>query len=315
MPIFRGRKIHIYSLDDIKAPIEKYGGVTIGDLSDITFDGGFSIRLDLDLLKLADPSDGSKSDFFIVPFRAKFRELEREQQEFEKILANVYRSLPHWNDGSNHVVITFGVPFKPFSIDRALIYTVNSSKGDHTFPIHYLIDGFSHKDITDCKYRCAFQGCLNTHPLRLAVPKALGKIDNSYFKATSDFFYFLPESQQLELSFSWNNLLGDSQYILCPRGWCVNSFRFFETMAAGRIPVLISDQAKLPLDHVIDYSKFVVRVPEKDILSCYKYIDSFEKTYNLSNAAKISKETWLKFFTKEKLGDFFAHSLPRKMFL
>jgi hypothetical protein len=64
----------------------------------------------------------------------------------------------------------------------------------------------------------------------------------------------------------------------------------------GRIPVLISDEAKLPLEWLIDYSKFVVKVPENDLLQTKKYVDAFIRAINVEEASLLAKETSLKYF-------------------
>lgn len=58
--------------------------------------------------------------------------------------------------------------------------------------------------------------------------------------------------------------MAESHFMLCPRGIGTSSFRLFETMEAGRVPVIISNQW-VPTPHV-DW-EFAVRVDEKDIKS------------------------------------------------
>jgi len=60
------------------------------------------------------------------------------------------------------------------------------------------------------------------------------------------------------------NTLG-SDYVLCVRGYGNFSFRFFETMSLGRIPVLIDTDCVLPFDDLFDYREFCVVVPEARI--------------------------------------------------
>lgn len=54
-----------------------------------------------------------------------------------------------------------------------------------------------------------------------------------------------------------------SRFILCPRGNGVASIRLFETMQAGRIPVIISDAYVLP--EGIDWPNCSIRVREREI--------------------------------------------------
>lgn len=54
-----------------------------------------------------------------------------------------------------------------------------------------------------------------------------------------------------------------SRYVLCPRGIGTSTFRLFETMQSGRVPVILSDAWVPPAG--IDWNAFSLRVPERDI--------------------------------------------------
>jgi hypothetical protein len=58
-------------------------------------------------------------------------------------------------------------------------------------------------------------------------------------------------------------ILAASHFALCPRGAGTGSWRFFEAMAAGVAPVLISDDYVLPPGP--DWDSFLIRVPERHI--------------------------------------------------
>lgn len=85
------------------------------------------------------------------------------------------------------------------------------------------------------------------------------------------------DKDKARLKNSFNQQLNDCSFILCPKGDGISSRRFYETLAAGRIPILISDHYELPLGQHIDYSKFVVRAPENDIENIDKYLDKIDR--------------------------------------
>ena len=58
-------------------------------------------------------------------------------------------------------------------------------------------------------------------------------------------------------------MLAASHFLLCPRGAGLGSIRFFEAMAAGIAPVLISDGYVLPPGP--NWGSFLIRVPERQI--------------------------------------------------
>lgn len=57
----------------------------------------------------------------------------------------------------------------------------------------------------------------------------------------------------------------ESDFILAPKGDGNYSIRFYEILSMGRIPILIDTETLLPLEDVMDYDKFIVRVDYKDI--------------------------------------------------
>ena len=61
-----------------------------------------------------------------------------------------------------------------------------------------------------------------------------------------------------------DNLLS-SDYALIIKGDGNYSYRFYEALSLGRIPVLLDTECVLPLEDRIDYSRFIVRVPHWDI--------------------------------------------------
>ncbi len=52
-----------------------------------------------------------------------------------------------------------------------------------------------------------------------------------------------------------NNIV-DTDYTLCIRGYVNWSYRFYETLACGRIPVFVNTECKLPFDDSIDWKKY-----------------------------------------------------------
>ncbi len=61
-----------------------------------------------------------------------------------------------------------------------------------------------------------------------------------------------------------NNIL-DSDFTLSPKGDGNYSLRFYETLALGRIPILLNSDMKLPLDDIINYKEFIIQLSLNDI--------------------------------------------------
>jgi len=70
----------------------------------------------------------------------------------------------------------------------------------------------------------------------------------------------------------YQNVLARSRFSLCPRGTGPSTVRFWESLQAGAIPVLISDDMCLP--EGIDWDTCIIRVAEKDVHSIKEIINS-----------------------------------------
>lgn len=56
-----------------------------------------------------------------------------------------------------------------------------------------------------------------------------------------------------------------SIFTLCPAGYGQWSFRLFEALMAGSIPVMLSDSYRLPFEKFIQWNKYVLRFPESKL--------------------------------------------------
>lgn len=116
---------------------------------------------------------------------------------------------------------------------------------------------------------CSFVGSL-THPIRSSIFNVLRDNSKYYFSNknwtpsvnTSDFEKFV-------------EITSRSIFCLCPRGYGKSSFRLYECMQLGTIPVYIYDDKWLPFENTIDWTKFSVLIHVSDINN----IDSILSSY------------------------------------
>jgi hypothetical protein len=79
--------------------------------------------------------------------------------------------------------------------------------------------------------------------------------------------------------------LNNSPYTFCLRGAGNFSVRFYESLASGRIPVLIDTDVQLPLENQIDWDQHICRIlPNEDL--CEKLI-SFHNQKNIASFEKL----------------------------
>ncbi len=72
----------------------------------------------------------------------------------------------------------------------------------------------------------------------------------------------------------FNNMM-EADYVLCSRGHGNFSFRFYEAMACGRIPVFINTNTALPFDDILPWKRYCVWIDESEISRADKIIADF----------------------------------------
>jgi len=160
--------------------------------------------------------------------------------------------------------------------------------------INYEEIPWSAKDIV-----CSFIGSRNTHPVRAEI---LGLNAPGYFlEDTSkswmfgDGTNFYAYDQAVEIQkrkADYAEIMKRTRFALCPRGKGPNSFRLFEAMQLGCVPVIISDRAALPVGP--KWHDFCIFVKECDVES----IPSVIKRHldHASEMAKNARNAYRQFF-------------------
>jgi hypothetical protein len=91
-----------------------------------------------------------------------------------------------------------------------------------------------------------------------------------------------------------DNLL-DSDYALCVRGFGNYSYRLYEALSLGRIPVLIDTDCVLPYDRWIDWKKYVVWVDQSEVQNVAKHVASFHASLTpaaFEDLQKACRQLW-----------------------
>lgn len=152
----------------------------------------------------------------------------------------------------------------------------------------------------------SFVGSIYTHPIRASL---LGiKDDRALLRDTGDRAtarYLTSEASEkdrLERWRSYDQALASSAFVLCPRGVCPGAIRFFETLRAGRAPVVISDEWVLP--HGPDWDAFVVRVGEAEITRLPEILRELES--EATERGKLARRVWESWFAEEVIFDRFV---------
>ena len=107
------------------------------------------------------------------------------------------------------------------------------------------------------KYLASFVGNTNTHPIRKKMESEIIN-DKRFFigRGGSNLF---------------RALMGDTVFALCPRGYGKTSYRLYEAIQLGIIPVYIYDEEWIPYKDFLNWSDFCVLI-QSDMISSLKEI-------------------------------------------
>lgn len=98
---------------------------------------------------------------------------------------------------------------------------------------------------------------------------------------------------------SYAESLRRSAFVLCPRGRATSSFRFYEVMAAGRVPVVIADAWVPPAG--IDVSEFAILWPEANVEGLPAYLASQE--HRAAEMGRRAREVFTQRFAPDVMWD------------
>jgi hypothetical protein len=166
-----------------------------------------------------------------------------------------------------------------------------------TRPSHYLgVRERGHlrysSDHEDRTYLFSFIGATKSHPLRqrlmsiehpnaLMVDTQAGPLDPGSLTRE-------------EYEQRYADSIKKSAFILCPRGGGPSSFRLFEAMMLGRVPVIVSDQWVAPTGP--DWDSFSLRIKEADVRSIASVLE--ERSSEAHRMGVLAREAWLAWFSE-----------------
>jgi hypothetical protein len=140
------------------------------------------------------------------------------------------------------------------------------------------------------KYLFSFYGALSSNPR-----KKLAHVKDPRASIIVSKVAMYGDDRPEDLQLEYAKLLTDSKFVICPKGIGPSSIRLFETLQAGRVPVIVSDNWVAPVGP--DWEKLAVFIPEKDVLKVSHILRQKEKDWPAM--AQACNEAWRKFFAPE----------------
>jgi hypothetical protein len=162
----------------------------------------------------------------------------------------------------------------------------------NAFSWAYFLTSSAERAVDACepRYLYSFVGRACTHKTRKQI-LTLDCIDNPCIDVDN-----LPSRfREFDYDITYNEIINDSLFVLCPRGFGASSIRLFETMRAGRVPVIISDDWIPP--PIENWDSFSLRVPEKYICDIPEILKRNKCQADLFG--KRAKDTFHKYFHED----------------
>ncbi len=138
-------------------------------------------------------------------------------------------------------------------------------KGDYDIPL--MCEPLIHSSSYEKRnILCSFMGRFDTHQCRFEMKVKLEK-----------YGYYLSKSKDFK---TYQKLLKESEFSLCPRGYGYTSFRLFEAIQCLSIPIYIwQDKKVLPFSDEVDWTKYAIIVEDKDIEKIPEIISKLSPKY------------------------------------
>jgi len=153
-------------------------------------------------------------------------------------------------------------------LENTLIFsmggTMNTKLGKNSkvIPLPLLYDSNLKKADLEKKYIASYIG-RPTHKIRTKLEDRITSNEKFYIKNITSMSSSISK-ENLEL---FEKLIKESYFSICPRGYGPTSFRLYESIQMGTVPIYISDKFFLPYIEFLDWSEFAILLKSRKISS------------------------------------------------
>ncbi|MBD2593969.1 exostosin family protein [Nostoc spongiaeforme FACHB-130] len=142
------------------------------------------------------------------------------------------------------------------------------------------------------QFQCPPKEILVSFMGRLDGASNTGNLRQQMYDNLRDFAYFGQGA-------NWRSIMEKSTFTLCPRGLGRTSFRLYEAISVGSIPIYIWDDMEwLPYQDVLDWSEIAISVNIKDLDKIPQLVYAHSQE-DIFRKQQLMAELYSKFFTLE----------------
>jgi hypothetical protein len=191
-------------------------------------------------------SNAAQADFHYLPvFWTRWLMNNRYTNQFNKLLPEYIHNVQQAIIDDSKTFSTAQMPRTSLLVEVGKIIFFSTSRTSNNV-IDLPLICKPHRlptQMPDCKYRVSFVGKLSTHPIREAMVECFKDFPDSYIS-----------NEELKTDLYVQKIL-ESLVVLSPRGKSASSFRFYETMQLGRVPLLIGNYDTRPFQKYLQWEQ------------------------------------------------------------
>ena len=110
----------------------------------------------------------------------------------------------------------------------------------------------------------------------------------------------------------FTEMINQSHFSICPRGFGPTSFRLYESIQAGTIPIYISDEYFLPFKEFLDWQKFSVLLKPRNISSIPKIVNKIINSGDINQMNTNLKNISKKYFNFQFMSEYIKSIVEEK---
>jgi Exostosin family len=145
----------------------------------------------------------------------------------------------------------------------------------------------------------SFQGSLSSRPRAQLFDTKFDRKDIFIEKVAPIWGSQIFGTQFDDMKKRYVDMIARSKFVLCPRGNGTSSFRLFEVMQCGRVPVIIADSWVPP--EGVDWKSCSVRVQELDIPRIPSILEEYESSW--AEMASCARRVWEDHYCPSQIGE------------
>lgn len=239
-------------------------------------------------------TDIEKCDFSLIPFKynerdTRIKSIILEAKKYNKTVITFFN-----DDNTDNINIDPNV-----ILFRTSLYKTKQKSNERVFPA--LVPDHFHKDYKCNENGISFCGCLTQ--LRYEIINQLKQLSLQLDFIVRSGFWAPEINCKIKARQQYNTNLLNNKYALCIRGAGNFSYRFYEALSFGRIPILIDTDTILPFSNVIDWNKHIIFIKQEDIK------DLPELLKNDTRSMTENRKLWEKYFSVEGYANSFTKDI------